>query len=263
VFIGSRVGGPAVHELGHARFADLDTRLPLWLEEGIAGVLGDGMLVDGVWTVDGLACWPLRELREEALSDEDLGHLLSLTPSDPADVRDNVLVHFVGWAVAFDLVRESDGRIEWRRWLTEFEGAPLARVRHHMDRTLREVTSLQWLGRLGDPRREVRLATAKGLWKLRSHAVLDALLEALEVEDDPEVRVGLAVNALATSGELALSWQRGHAVESAIRRALRGAELTDPEEQRAALDLYRAYQRGADRRAAQGALQRLKRFWEE
>ena len=34
-------------------------------------------------------------------------------------------------------------------------------------------------------------------------------------------------------------------------------------EQRAALDLYRAYRRGANREAAQDALQRLKRFWEE
>jgi len=263
VFIGAPEAGTAVHELVHARYADLGVRLPLWFEEGIAGVLGDGILVDGVWTVDGLACWPLRELREEALTDGDLERLLALDATDHADVRDNVLVHFVGWAVVFDLWRASNGQVRWEEWLAELEDAPLSRVRFHLQRALAADTTAEWLERLHDPRREVRLATTKGLWKLRERAVLDALLERLELELDPEVRVGLAVNALAAAGDLSLSWRRWRAVEVAVRSALRGADLTNPREQRAAIDLYRAYRRGDDRQAAQDALQGLARFWEE
>lgn len=263
VFIGAPDPGTAVHELVHARFAELDSELPLWLEEGIAGLLGDGLLVDGRWVVDGLACWPLRELREEELSDEELTHLLSLSASDSASVRDNVLMHFIGWAVAFDYYRESGERIQWRRWVRELEQASLSEVRARMDRSLAAGSELDWLARLSSEVPERRLAAAKGLWKLRSREVLDALLQALEHEQVPEVRIGLAVNALAAAGELPLGWRRWRTIEGAVRSALRTAELADPVEQRAALDLYRAYRRGDDRNAAQDALRRLSRFWEE
>lgn len=263
IFMGKPEAGTAVHELVHARYADLDVRLPLWFEEGVAGVLGDGVLAGGVWTVDGLACWPLRVLREEALTDEDLERLLALEATDRSDVRDNVLVHFVGWAVVFDLWRDSGGELRWEEWLTALRDAPPSRVRFHLERALAPETTRAWLERLHHPRREVRLATAKGLWKLREPSALDALLERLEVERDPEVRVGLAVNALAAAGDLPLSWRRWRAVEAALRGALRGVELVDPHEQRAALDLYRAYGRGGDRQAAHEALLALARFWEE
>ncbi len=263
VFTCTPDAGTAVHELVHARFTELEADLPLWLEEGIACVLGDGILVDGAWAVDGLACWPLRELREERLNDEDLAHLLSLSSTDRPSVRDNVLVHFVGWAIAFDLIQESGGEILWREWLEEFRNEPVRKARHHLDRTLHEMTAKGWLTRLQSPDREVRLATAKGLWKLQSPDVLEALLAALEVEKDEEVRVCLAVNALATSGDLGLSWRQWQAVEEAVRRALRTAELQDLDEQRAVLDLYGAYRNGSDRQTAQAALKRLDRFWEE
>jgi hypothetical protein len=263
VFIGSPDPGTAVHELVHARFAELDADLPLWLEEGIAGLLGDGLLVDDRWVVDGLACWPMRELREETLDDLELARLLALSASDAASVRDNVLMHFVGWAVVFDCYRESEGRIEWRRWARELEQDPLTRVRARMARSLAPGSELEWLTRLSSPEPGRRLAAAKGLWKLRSREVLDLLLVALEQEQTPEVRVGLAVNTLAAAGELSLGWHRWRAVEGGVREALGAADLTDPEEQRAALELYRAYRHGDHHDAAQDALRRLSRFWEE
>ena len=79
----------------------------------------------------------------------------------------------------------------------------------------------------------------------------------------PLQRLGPAVNLLAAAGELPLSWARWRAVETAVRGSLRSAELEDPAEQRAAVDLYRAYRRSDDREGAQEALQRLSRFWEE
>ena len=263
VFICTPDAGTAVHELVHARFTELGVDLPLWLEEGIACVLGDGILVDGTWAVDGLACWPLRELREEQLTDADLERLLSLDSTDQPSVRDNVLVHFIGWAIVFDLARESGGEILWQEWLADLGEAQPPRARYHLDRTLHEVTALDWLSRLQSPSRQVRLTTAKGLWKLRSQDVLEALLAALEVEEDTEVRVCLAVNALAASGDLGLSWRQWLVVEEAVQAALRTAELQDPEEQQAVLDLYGAYRNGADRQTAQAALRRLDRFWEE
>ncbi len=263
VFIGAPDAGTAVHELVHARFAELGTELPLWFEEGIAGVLGDGILVDGLWYVDGLACWPLRELGEELLSDENLARLIALDASEETSVRDNVLVHFVGWAVVFDLYRESGASIEWRSWLAAFGDDPLPEVRRRMERTLSAATPLAWIDRLESEDRGVRLATAKGLWKLRSREVLDALLTALERESDPEVRIGLAVNILATAGELTLPWRRWREVEIAVREALRSADLDDAREQRAALDLYRAYRRGEPEGDPERSLERLSRFWEE
>ncbi|MBK7642766.1 MAG: hypothetical protein IPJ19_06885 [Planctomycetes bacterium] len=63
IYLGAPDAGTAAHELVHARLAEITSDLPLWLEEGLASLIGDGILVDSVWTVDGLACWPLREAR--------------------------------------------------------------------------------------------------------------------------------------------------------------------------------------------------------
>lgn len=263
VFIGVPDPGTAVHELVHARFAELERRLPLWFEEGVASLLGDGTLRDGRWVVDGLACWPLRELREESLDDDDLRRLLDLTASDTSSVRDNVLVHFVGWAIVFDLYRET-GEIDWRAWLERFDGPNrLEEARRRLDRTLALDTELDWLSRLASPDAGVRLATAKGTWKLRSADVLDRLLGALEREGDQEVRVALAINALATAGELSLSWRRAQRVDRLVRTALRNTRLEDPGEQEALVALHQAYRGGGDEGRAQESLEKLARFWEE
>lgn len=269
VFIGVPDPGTAAHELVHARFAELRHRLPLWFEEGIACLLGDGALREGRWVVDGLSCWPLRELREMQLTDEDLARLLTLTASDETSVRDNVLVHFVGWAIVFDLYRET-GILDWRGWLDELRGDPagapepdLAELRRRLERTLAPETEYSWLQRLSSPDPGVRLAAAKGTWKLRQTGVLDRLLSALEREPDPEVRVALAINALASAGELSLSWRRAQRLEQLVRAAFRSCELPDEKEQRALEDLRRAYRGDGREDTAHRALERLARFWEE
>ena len=269
IFIGAAEVGTAVHELVHARLAEVDRPVPLWFEEGLASLLGDGALVraegeggEPRWVVDGLACWPLRELREEGLDDEALARLLDLEASDGLSVRDNVLVHFVGWAVVFDLYRKS-GAVEWERWLDELEDSPLHVVRRHLKRTLAAGTELAWLERLNHPDPAIRLATAKGSWKLRSPAVLQRLLRRLEVERDPEERVGLAVNSLAAAGELTLPWRRWRAIEETVEEVLRDARLADPREERAARNLSRGYRLGDERGEAQEALRELAHFWEE
>src|SRR5690606_18929346 len=146
------------------------------------------------WVIDGLACWPWRELAGLHLSDEDLSRLLSIRAEHDHSVHENVLVHFVGWAIVFDLARE-DGTLDWSAWLETFRAAPdpLAEARRRLQRTLDRDTPLEWLSRLEDPDPAVRLAAAKGTWKLRSRAAVVRLLEALRRELHPEVRVALAV----------------------------------------------------------------------
>src|SRR5689334_2800052 len=57
--------GTAVHELVHARFAEESASIPLWMEEGIACLLGDGFFDGENWIVDGYACWPVQHLRDQ------------------------------------------------------------------------------------------------------------------------------------------------------------------------------------------------------
>ncbi len=263
IFIGRPDAGTAVHELVHARFAELDASLPLWLEEGIAGFLGDGMLVDGKWVVDGLACWPLRELREERLSLADVERLVAIRPGDHTGVRDNVLVHFLGWAVVFDLMRSSGGQIDWRSWRISLGKATPEEILRHLERTLSEEGVTSWLERLADPRPEVRLATARGLWKLRQASVLDALLARLATEENQEVRVALAVNALAAAGEISLTWAAWSRVQRQALPVLLDAHLADPREEQAARELAQAQESGADPATGEAALRGLARFWEE
>jgi hypothetical protein len=263
VFIGVPDAGTAVHELVHARLAEDAHELPLWFEEGLASLLGDGMLVRDRWVVDGLSYWPWRELREETFSDEELDVLLSLSASDESSVKENVLVHFVGWAIVFDLYRES-GSLDWQHLYAEFDHeATLADARQRLKRTLRAEMPAEWLVKLQHPDAGVRLSTIKGCWKLRSREVLDLLLAALETEEDPEVQVGLAVNALAAVGEVRLGWRMWRRVMSAVLTPLRDAQLPDADEQQAAHDLFQAYQQGKGASSAQDALDRLARFWEE
>src|SRR6185503_5922232 len=114
-------------------------------------------------------------------------------------------------------------------------------ARTRIERTLDPATALAWMDRLKDPRREVRLATAKGVWKLRSTPIATALLEALEEEEDPEVRVGFAINLLACAGEAQLPPGMTGRVWRAAWPALRGAPLTDPAENEAARSLMRSF----------------------
>jgi len=264
VFVGAADAGTAVHELVHARLAEERERLPLWFEEGFATLLGDGALFEGEWVVDGLACWPWRELRAEPLSDQRLALLLSIDSSNDHSVPDNVLLHFVGWAVVFDLYREL-GVLDWRALLARFRAAPdpAAEARRRMRRTLAPATPLEWLARLDDPDPGRRLAAARGTWKLDADAVLARVLAALREERQPEVRVALAVNALAAAGQSRRSWRLRGRLWRSVYPVLRDSELSDPTEAAALRELHRAY-RGRDGRVdTQAALSDLARFWEE
>lgn len=262
IFMRQPDAGTAVHELVHARLAEEDEELPLWFEEGLACVLGDGMLIDGEWVVDGLSCWPLRELSEEDIGPQQFLDLLAVDATDHTDVRDNVLVHFVGWAIVFDYFLESDGRFEWRRWLADTRQASAPELRGRMERTLATATG-RWIQRLNSPHHEVRMVTAKGLWKLRDRQVLDLMLERLRVEEDREAKTAIALNTLAAAGELPLAWGRWQEIEGAVREALRDNGLIDPAERRAAFELYRLYGNGGNPNKARLFLDELRRLWDE
>lgn len=254
--------GTAAHELVHARIAEEAPDLPLWLEEGLACFIGDGFLDKDRWIVDGFACWHVRELREQQLDDKELDRVLRLTANDESSVRENVLVHFVGWAIAFDLRSES-GELDWREWAHRYRGGiPRDEARTRIRRTISAETERAWLARLKDPDRLVRLATAKGLWKLRSLDAVNALLDGLDHEKDPEVRVAFAINALAAGGDMKLSEATRERFWPTVWPALRRGQLNDPAEQAALRDLYQSYRRRSSS-TSQQALEGLRRYWAE
>jgi len=264
VFVGTTDVGTAVHELVHARLAEEPEELPLWFEEGFAMILGDGTLHGDEWVVDGLACWPWRELREQRLDDVQLARLLEVSSGESHSVRDNVLVHFVGWAIVFDLYREV-GELDWRKLLAHYrsEGDTLAQARRRLDRTLDDETPSEWLELLKEGDTGQRLAASRGTWKLHSRGIQRILLRSLRNEEDAEVQASLAVNALATAGQVRLDRRQSGWMWRAIFPVLRTAELEDPDETSALRTLYRAYRYGNSRYDTQAALDRLSRFWED
>lgn len=262
VFVGKPEAGTAAHELVHARLAEDARTYPLWLEEGLACVVGDGFLAHDGWVIDGLACWPLIQLREQHIDEHELGYLLGLRAEDVSSVRDNVLVHFLGWAIVFDLYREA-GRIDWPAWRERYgKGIPSAEARERLERSISESTTLAWLDRLGDPNPDVRLATAKGVWKLRSTKVVERLLDQLEKEADPQVRVGLAINALAAAGEQRLPPHIAGRMWRMTWPVLRRETLDVPQEQAALTALFRSI-RVRTNQPPQEELETLRRFWAE
>jgi hypothetical protein len=262
IYIGAPDAGTAAHELVHARLAELSGDLPLWLEEGLASIYGDGILIKGQWTVDGLACWPLRELADQHIPDTELERLCRLRAGEDSDSRENVLAHFVGWAIVFDLLREK-GAIDWRGWIARYaNGISTGEARERIERTLAPETVDAWLVRLSDPRPEVRAATAKGLWKLRSERVLVRLLDALDGELDAQTRIVLSLNALAAAGEMPLRPELTSRVWRTVWPKLRRAELEDGTENRALVELMRSFRYGSNS-AAQAPLEALRRLWAE
>jgi len=123
-------------------------------------------------------------------------------------------------------------------------------------------TERAWLARLSDADRGVRLATAKGLWKLRSEAAVEALLDRLDDEKDEEVRVALVINALASAGETHLGWRVQGRMWDVAWPVLRRAKLPDPAENDALRELARSFRwrSGVD---PHKALEGLRRFWAE
>ena len=264
IFLGVADVGTAVHELVHARLAEQARRFPLWFEEGLATLLGDGAVFEGRWIMDGLACWPLMELATEEFDDACLARLLLLNAGDHPDLRDDALTRFVGWAVLFDLYSKV-GHLHPFTWFEEFErGHDAAHLRTHLMATLAPETALSWLERLDDPDPAVRFAAARGCWKLRSFEVFDRLLSALETEKHPEVRLCLAINLLCATGELDVNRDLRRRSWRAMGSALREADPSNPIEAAAVDDLsqsLRRWWRRGDRTRL--ALDRLARYWRE
>jgi len=264
IFVATPAMGTAVHELVHARVSELKLSLPLWFEEGVAAVMGDGIQREGRWVVDGFSFWPWVELRQNPPSKRELGRLLDISSQKDHSVRDNVLVHFVGWAIVFDCMRET-GDLDWKRWLADARAsedlASWAFVR--MNRTLEEATMHGWLDRVESEDPAVRLATARGAWKVGDEEVIAVLLDQLEREEDDEVKVCLAVNALASLGRGEPSREIERRLWPTVLRALRRVELSQEDEQEAARELYRSYRRWGGRRTRQSAFDRLDRYWRE
>lgn len=269
VFLGTTEVGTAVHELVHARLAEETATLPLWFEEGLASLYGDGAFYGERWIVDGLACWQMRELRDQQIDDEELARLLALTARDDYDARENLLVHFVGWAIVFDLCHEAPDA-DWRTWFVNFErGASergaAAEARARMERALGVDTLRASLARLKDSDPGVRFATAKGLWKLRNLEAIDRMLDALDVEKDAQTRVALALNLVLSTNETRLGRTRWNRFAGLVYPTLRDAELPDQDEARAARELYQGMRRRGPQRdgTTQRMLDALARLWEE
>jgi hypothetical protein len=265
VFLGTAEVGTVVHELVHARLAEMPMRVPLWFEEGLASLWGDGVFHEGRWVFDGFACWPARVLREEQISDEELARVLQLSASQDYSSRDNLLVHFVGWALVFDLARELPNA-GWRGWLEHFEADAKSRTqllaaRDRIARSTQAATIRNWLVRLNDPDPGVRLATAKGIWKLRSQAAIDALLAALPKETDVQVRLSLSLNVLLAQGEMRLSRRTSRDLWRNVLPGLGELNIEDDAE-RVALRQFLGGMRGRGGSTQKG-LDGLARYWEE
>lgn len=274
IFLGEPEVSAAAHELVHARIHELGLEPPLWFEEGLASFISDGALVDGVWQVDGMAFWPWKELRAQRLGDSEIATLLALGEGEDHSLRENLLVHFLGWALVFDVARRVPDA-GWRAWLEESltaygpqavardrDGA-VARARAALERTLDANTPLVWLDRLNDPNPAVRLAAARGAWKLATGEVGDRLLGAIGRETDPEVRTALVVNLLIGPGQTRYGWQNWWRMRREAVPYLKEPGLDDPAEAAAAARLYAAWRGRGGSKDAQEALRTLRRLWEE
>ena len=204
IFLGEPSPGSAVHEMVHARLAELDG-MPLWFEEGLAMLLGDGELVwpdngEPYWVRDGMCAWPRSVLRRERPSAETVHAILELDSKTEHTIDENLLVNFLGWALVFDLYRQDpDGH--WEDWLRAFQLDPSTAM-ERIDRSLDRGTLLVWLNDgLAAADAGVLRATARGTWRGASSSSLQLLSSALRHESDPDVRATLAINLLAAAGE--------------------------------------------------------------
>jgi hypothetical protein len=271
VFLGEAAPGAAVHELVHARFAELfgpRETLPLWFEEGIAQLIADGILVpDGsgggqVWVRDGLCAWPLSMLRKQEITDAELLDLLAIRVSDSHSVEDNLMVHFVGWALVFDLYRE-DPTGSWRNWLARMEANP-EDARMRLNRSIDEEGVRQWLKtRFDDENPAVRQAAARGVWRIGDALSLQLLSSALRKEQDMAVVATLTINILAAAGEGRFAGMgRWNGLRLPLMK-LREEPFEDATERWASRRLLAGYQGYAGSEAIREAFEILSSYWQE
>ncbi len=271
VFLGEATPGAAVHELIHARLAEMygprDT-LPLWFEEGLAQVVADGVLAESrdgglaTWVRDGLCAWPLSVLREQTIEDGELEALLAIRVSDSHSVEDNLMVHFVGWALVFDLYRE-DPEGSWRTWLARMEANP-EDARMRINRSVDESMVRLWIkARLDDERPEARQAAARGTWRIGDPVTLQLLSSALRKEKDMAAKATLTINILASAGEGRFAGMgRWNGLRLPLK-ILREEPFTDPLERAAARQLLAGYQGLLGSEEIAEAFTVLARYWQE
>lgn len=255
-----------VHELVHARLAEGEDELPLWFEEGIACLLSDGLMFEEHWVRDGFSAWPWAELRARRPDGLELQSVLELDSMSTSSVRENVLAHLIGWALVFDLWRETRSD-DWHTWRAAFDWEhPVQDAQRRLNRVLSEPVPGEWLrARLASSNRGVRLAALRGSWKLASPEVGAILLGALELEKDPEVQVALAVNLLASGGHVAADGSGLLHIHECARKTLSQSSLPTPSEALAVRTLVLALEDTAPGESAQAgaALEGLRRFWDE
>lgn len=266
VFLGEPSPGAAVHELVHARLAELRPAPPLWFEEGLAMFLGDGELAEDGWKRDGLCAWPRSVLRKTRPDDQTLAEILALKSGTEHTVDQNLLVHFIGWALVFDLYR-SDPDGDWRTWLATFEADFAANpdsARQRIDRSLDNGTLLVWLNdKLSDPDPGVRCAAARGMWRGADSASLQLLSSALRHETDPSVKATLAINILAAAGEGRFPGRgRWNGLRLPVE-VLRRLEFGSVDDMRAAERLVAGYRGRASGRTIEQAFKDLESYWQE
>lgn len=267
VFLGEPSPGAAVHELVHARLAELSPTPPLWFEEGLAMLLADGELTtdaDGhpKWVRDGLCAWPRSVLAADPPDDATLASILALESGDEHSVEENLYVHFIGWALVFDLAREAPGA-NWREWLRTFQVDP-STARERLDRSLDRGTFLVWLHEhLSDPDPGVRAAAARGTWRGADSSSLQLLSSALRYESDPTVRATLAINLLAAAGEgrfAGMGRWNGLRLPIAVLEHL---TFGTPADQDAARRLLAGYRGEGPRGSIEQAFRDLEAYWQE
>lgn len=267
VFLGEPSAGAAVHELVHARLAELKPTPPLWFEEGIAMLIADGELVTKglgppYWVRDGMCAWPRSVLKNEPTDDATLATILALASGEEHTVEENLLVHFLGWAIVFDLYRENPTG-DWRTWLATFEADP-STAAERVARSLDRGTLLVWLHeRLQDPEPGVRLAAARGTWRGADSSSLQLLSSALRHETDPDVRATLAINILAAAGEgrfAGMGRWNGLRLPIQVLDRLTFGSLAD---QDATERLLSGYRGRAQRGTIETAFRELEAYWQE
>ena len=87
------------------------------------------------------------------------------------------------------------------------------------------------------------------------------MLDVLADEPNPEVRFGLALNAMLAVGEIRVGRRTWRRFERLVFPTLLAAHLPDPNEQIAAEEFYVALR--SRRRSTQSSLDRLSHYWEE
>ena len=290
VFLGEASPGSAVHELVHARFAETNLDLPLWFEEGLAMHFADGLLTETTpvwaapdddplsapsaldaavpsgprWVRDGLCAWPLSRLRELDFTDEELTDLLAKRADDGHTIEENLVIHFLGWALVFDLHREHPNG-DWRDWLAVHKAdSSIATVRARLARSTDAETVRLWLhAGLTSDDPAVRQATARGTWRIADSASLQLMSSALRKETDDAVRATLVINILAAAGE---GRYPGMGRWNGLRLPLRllgTLVFTDAAEADAAEVLDQGYRSGASREEISAAFEVLETYWQE